>query len=100
MRTKVDGNDVLIWASADDTYDWANGYVDGLRWPCSQLSDKRFFAAFDSNGLYELTVNGKDAPEDLQSDELNACISDLLFRVGFNPKHRIWDFLPTPCLAA
>ena len=75
MRVKDYGDSVLIWLSANDTYEWA--HKSGAAWPCSQLSGKRMFAAFDTNGLYELTVNGK-WPHDIQSDELNAITSDYL----------------------
>lgn len=62
-----------IWLSARDTYEWA--HRTGASWPCSTLSGHRVFAAFDSNGLCDLTIDGKDG--DCDAHELSAIISDL-----------------------
>ncbi|KKK66566.1 hypothetical protein LCGC14_2962840, partial [marine sediment metagenome] len=79
MRLQDNGDSVAMWVSANETYEWANRI--GSSWPCSELSGKRFFAAFDTNGLYELTVDGKD-PNDMTcwipGDEFSAITSDLL----------------------
>lgn len=75
MRVQITPNTVKLWASARDTYKWANR--DGARWPCSQLENRRFFAEFDANGLLNFTLDGRDgAPAD--ANEFNACTSDLL----------------------
>lgn len=74
-RIKDHGNAVLLWASARDTEDWATR--PGASWPCSTLRGRRFFAAFDDNGLCELTVDGKDA-DDIDGHELSACCADML----------------------
>jgi hypothetical protein len=78
MRVVTTGSTIRIWASADDTHLWANR--PGSRWPCSTLAGHRFFAEFDSNGLLDLTVDGRDAdaaPE-VDGHELSCCCADLI----------------------
>ena len=75
MRKHVTDTGVTLWLSANDTYDWA--HRPGNAWPCSTLSHKRLMAQFDSNGLLDLTVNGKDA-QDIDGHEFNAITSDYL----------------------
>ena len=65
---------VSIWASANDTYNWA--HKPGASWPCSQLSGNRFYAQFQHGDLVEFTLNGKDG--DIDSTEFNAFIQDHL----------------------
>lgn len=78
MRLQDSGNAVTLWVSARDTYDWAHRI--GAAWPCSTLSGKRFVATFDTNGLLDLTVNGRYPSEslDIDGNELSAICSDLL----------------------
>jgi len=76
MRIKDTGMALTLWASASDTYDWA--HRSGAAWPCSTLSGSRFCATFDTNGLLDLSVNGGDAPEDIDGTELSAICSDLI----------------------
>lgn len=78
MRTQISKEGVCLWLSARDTTRWANGALGGGRWPSSALAGKRLFAAFDSNGLLELTVNGRDC--DVDVSEFNAVTSDYLAR--------------------
>ena len=66
MRKKVTPTGVTLWLSADDTYNWAAGKNKGRAWwggagswPCSTLSGRRLRAEFDSNGLLDLTVDGR-----------------------------------------
>ena len=73
---KIHSNSVQIWASADDTYDWA--HKTGAAWPCSTLSGSRFFAEFDSNGLVDLTVDGRIDTGDIDAHELSCICADLL----------------------
>ena len=75
MRLKDTGNAFTIWVSADDTYEWARRINNA--WPCSELSGSRFVATFDTNGLLDLSVDGKDAPGYFDATEFNACVSDL-----------------------
>lgn len=75
MRILDHGDSVALWVSANETYEWA--HRSGSAWPCSVLSGSRFFAAFDTNGLCDLTVDGRDA-HDVPSDELSAIVADLL----------------------
>jgi len=86
MRIKDNGNSIAVWLSARDTYDWA--HKAGAVWPCSGLSDKRIFAAFDTNGLYELTVNGR-WDHTIDSAEFNAVMAD---HIGTKilPDHPVW----------
>ena len=74
MRTQITETEVKIWLSANDTDSWANR--PHASWPCSQLEGKRVFAAFDSNGLYDLSINGKSG--DCDANELNAIVCDHL----------------------
>jgi len=74
MRTKIGPSSVKLWLSAFDTESWADR--PGSRWPCSQLSGRRVFAEFDSNGLVDLSIDGKT--RDVDSSELNAITSDYL----------------------
>ena len=74
MRVHINGSSVKLWLSAKDTYYWANRPLNS--WPCSELSNKRLFAEFDSNGLLDVAINGWDA--DIPADEFNAITSDHL----------------------
>lgn len=77
MRIKHLGSKgMIVWLSARDTYNWANR--PGKRWPCSMLSGHRIRAEFDSNGLVDLSFDGHDSPDDLTSNEFDACINDLV----------------------
>ena len=75
MRLRDDGTGFVLWASADDTHHWAR--KPGAAWPCSTLSGHRFMAVFDTNGLLDLTVDGRDAPDDIDGHELSAIVADL-----------------------
>jgi len=72
----INADSVCLWASTRDTYDWAT--KTGAAWPCSTLSDRRIFAAFDSNGLYDIAIDGKDDTSDFDVCEFNALCADLL----------------------
>ena len=61
-----------LWLSANDTYNWAHRINNS--WPCSQLSNNRFFVYVDSNGLCDFTLNGRDG--DCDATELSACVAD------------------------
>ena len=78
MRAKDNGSSVTLWASANDTYEWANRI--GSEWPCSTLSGHRIRATFDSNGLVDLTFDGAWPVTwgGIDSHELSACCADLL----------------------
>ena len=81
MRTQKYGNCIKVWASADDTYNWA--HRAGNSWLCSQLSGNRFFAEFQGGDLVDFTFNGKYG-RDVDGTEFNAFIEDYLGSV--NPK--------------
>ena len=87
MRVVDMGTSVSLSVSASDTYDWAR--KPGAAWPCSTLSGHRFVAYFDSNGLYDLTVDGRDAPDDIDGHELSAICSDML-RDRLAQDHPVW----------
>ena len=74
MRTLIHPQGFTVWLSARDTYDWA--HKPGASWPCSTLSDKRLVAVFDSNGLCDLAVDGRDAAYDIVAHEVSAMIAD------------------------
>ncbi len=63
--------------SARETAYWANAL--DASWPCSTLSDKRVFIAVDSNGLYDIAVNGSSrAAEHIDGHELDSMVADML----------------------
>ena len=79
MRIMAQPNNTgyTIWLSAKDTYNWA--HRPGARWPCSELSNNRFVACVDSNGLCDFSLNGSNqGDDDVSGDELSACIADHL----------------------
>ena len=85
MKTLITDSQIKLWLSANDTYEWA--HRAGAWWPCSDLSGKRLFAEFDSNGLVDLAVNGRDAQ--VTSEEFNAITSDFL-RDKLPQDHPAW----------
>ena len=77
MRLKDNGNSFTIWLSARDTYEWAR--KPGAAWPCATLANKRVCASFDTNGIYDLTINGLYPTEDggwIDGNEFSALIAD------------------------
>ena len=50
----------------------------GSAWLCSSLCNHRFCAGFDTNGLVDLTVDGRTPTEHIDGNELSAICSDLL----------------------
>ena len=76
MRTSITSTNVQVWLSARDTYDWA--HRSGARWLGSELSGRRVFAEFDSNGLCGLAFDGGRGDQDCDSNEFSACVADHL----------------------
>lgn len=76
MKLQINENGFRLWLSATETAAWAT--EPGKRWPCSELAGRRLFVAFDARGLSDLTVNGRRAPDDLSSAELNAIVADFV----------------------
>jgi len=74
MRIKKTSDGYTLWLSASDTYNWA--HKPGACWPCSMLADKRLRVSVDSNGIYDLQIDGRDG--DCPADELQAVIADHL----------------------
>jgi hypothetical protein len=83
MRLNDSGGSVTLWLSANDTYVWARR--PGAHWPCSQLSGRRLRASFDTNGLYDLTIDGRSGI-DCDGNELSAITSDYLAE-RLTPEH-------------
>lgn len=75
MKVQISNDNIKLWLSTDDTYDWA--HKPGTSWPCSKLAGKRLFAEFDANGLVDYRVNGRYGIY-IPSDEFNAITSDSL----------------------
>mgnify|MGYP005829034167 CR=1 FL=1 len=76
MRLQQSQHGFTLWASARDTYDWA--HKSGAAWPCSTLAGHRLVAAFDSNGLYDFTLDGRGAAwGSIDGQELSALVCDL-----------------------
>lgn len=63
---------VHLWLSANDTARWATRA--GQSWPCSELAGHRVYAAFDRNGLYDMTIDGRD--RDVDNTEFSAIMAD------------------------
>jgi len=70
------GTGFTIWLDSIDTFDWPRR--QGQAWPCSMLDGKRIRAEFDSNGLCDLEIDGREAPDDIDANELNAILADHL----------------------
>ena len=75
MRVKEHIGGYNLWLTANETYKWA--HKAGPTWPCSTLAGHKLFVAIDSNGLCDITLDGKEALE-IDSNELEACITDHL----------------------
>lgn len=75
MKLKDHGDGFCIWINARESYEWA--HRTGAAWPCSTLSGHRVFAAFDRNGLVDLTVDGKDSSDRWDGHEFNALVADM-----------------------
>ena len=75
MKTQITKDHVKIWLSANETYNWA--HRPNRRWPCSTLSNHKVFAEFDSNGLLDITIDGK-SDFDCVDRELSAMCADFL----------------------
>ena len=77
MKIKRDGDNVKLWLSARDTYNWARRPGDA--WPCSFLSGRRLFAEFDGQGdLIDLSIDGGRGDQDCPADEFTAMTDDFL----------------------
>ena len=72
MRLQDNGDSFTVWISAAETDRWAR------RWPCSTLSDRRICASFDTNGLYDLAIDGQAARDDIDGHELSVVLADHL----------------------
>jgi hypothetical protein len=82
-RTKIYRDSVLLWVSVNDTEEWAT--KQGAAWPCSTLRGSRFFVAFDTNGLVDYTINGKQVwnsgqyfAGEIDGNEFSAICADML----------------------
>lgn len=73
MKTQIFKDGFNLWLSANDTEAWANRA--GACWPCSSLEDHRLFVQFDSNGLCDMAIDGKDGI-DCDGTELSAIVAD------------------------
>jgi len=94
VRVQVTEHQVSVWLSAEDTECWANRLDDNGCWPCSELSDRRLFAAFDCGGIVELEIGGGRGEQDVDAYELYACLSDYLRGHKELPEdHWVWDYL-------
>jgi hypothetical protein len=76
-QTMIGDGFVKVWLSANDTYDWA--HKPGAAWPGSGLSGKRLWVEYDSNGLVDIAVDGRQSEaEHIDAHELNALVADSL----------------------
>ena len=74
-RVKDSGYSFAVYVSRIDSGNWADGWFGTGRWPCSALGGKRLVATYDSQGLLDYRVNGGRGPQEVDADELNACVS-------------------------
>ncbi len=88
MKTQIDSRTAKLWLSADDTSSWSSR--PRCSWPCSQLSGRRLFAEFDSNGLLDFAIDSGRGEKDCDGNELSAICCDHLVRV-LSPNHPAFD---------
>lgn len=74
MRVQTNGENVTVWLSADDTYQWA--HKAGAVWPGSTLSGHRVRAEYMHGDLVDFALDGRDG--DCDGSELDAIICDLV----------------------
>ena len=80
MRVQIFPNSVNLWLSARDTEDWADGsapFSTGV-WKCSTIAGHRLFAQFDTNGVVDHALDGKDLPSSVDGHEFNCITSAAL----------------------
>ncbi len=70
------GNGYALYLSKRNVEDWATR--PGSVWPCSTLRGHRLYVGVDSNGLVDLTIDGKDATEWIDGHELDAIVGDAI----------------------
>lgn len=80
MRIKVHYNEskpvgYTMWLAAHETYNWA--HRAGASWPCSTTSNRRLCVVVDTNGLCDLTVNGRDNGN-VDATEIDTIVADHL----------------------
>ena len=75
MQINIGLDSVILKLSRQDTMMWATRPHES--WPCSTLAGHRFVACFDTNGLWEFTVDGKDNAV-IDGHELSSCCCDWL----------------------
>ena len=82
MKLEIEGDSFTIWLSASDTQRWAQGLAPTgkiSRWPVSELGGRRVRATFDSSGLLEFLLDGRDISNStiwVPVDEFNAIVAD------------------------
>lgn len=90
MRKRITATSVKLWLSPNDTYYWAHG---PKIWPCSRLSNKRVFVEYDSNGLCDLSIDGKSGYNyHTDINELNAMVADFLKNV-LSADHKLHNII-------
>ena len=76
MRTRIDDDSFTLWLSASDTDDWRCAHP--ASWPCSTINGRPIMVQFDANGLLDFTVSSKNAPDDIDGNELSAMVADVM----------------------
>jgi len=72
-----------LWLSEGDTEQWATR--PSASWPCSTLRGRRLAVSVDSNGLCDLTIDGRH-DTDCDPNELAAVVADHLPK----PMRHLW----------
>lgn len=79
MRIVKTAHGIKLWASARDTAQWARKGSPTGWWPCSELSGRRLFAEFASNGdLVDMALDGGRGEQDIGAAEFGAFVEDAL----------------------
>lgn len=82
MKLESNGDSFTIWLSPNDTQRWSKGLAPtnkGGQWPCSELGGRRVRATFDSSGLLEFLIDGRNITNStiyVPVDEFSALIAD------------------------
>jgi len=84
MKLDVDGDAFTLWLSPNDTQQWTLGFAPKGkvgRWPAAELGGRRIRATFDSSGLLECLVDGRDVTKSriwVPVDEFSAMAADFI----------------------
>jgi hypothetical protein len=76
MRIKTGGRTIVVQATRQETYDWANR--PGKSWPCSSLASHSLYVMFEDGNLVEFSCDGGKYDRFVDMREFNAFIEDAM----------------------